>query len=143
MDHLNAGLDSLTAQNMLQQEQITAQEEALNRVWYAVGSAKELQKHKTVNKKGGFLGVGGRFEVNNSFDEHYFIPIDKRNLVSIPLGARSAKLLTPHNTTCYHFEKEDRNITALVIDDMAGFWKRTDYLVILLKLFFFWCAPRL
>lgn len=115
----------------LKDEKINSQIIALNTAYYVFGSSKELLDHNIIEKKNGVLGLGKTLVMSKDFDRNYFTKIDIRNLKTIQLFVKKAKIVTVHPEGSYHFTKGDKNIVDnLTIDDPKEFWKTSKYLVI-------------
>ena len=68
-----------------------------------------------------------------SFNRSYLTEVDIRKLHSIPLGSKSAKILTNHPASSYTLEKDADKKYTLQITDPASFWSISRYLVIQVK----------
>ena len=106
---LNSKLDALSNENKDQQDQLNAQDQALNTVFYSILKVKTLQG------------------VVNDAD---FTKADLRNVPSIPLNVKKATLMTSHPEGSYTFVKEGKVITELSITNPEEFWSVSKYLVI-------------
>lgn len=103
---------------------ISKQDKDLNRAWYVFGTKKELKEHNIL-KNGDVL--------TRSYSKNYLTEVDIRNLKSIPLGSKSAKLLTTHPSGSYTLERDANKLYTLRITDPQTFWSVSKYLVILVK----------
>ena len=112
---------NLTQANEAKARTISQQDRDLNKAWYVFGTKRELKDHNIL-KSGDVLTQG----VNKS----YFTEADVRNLRSIPLGSKSAKLLTTHPKNSYTLDKNEDKTYTLNITDPATFWSVSRYLVI-------------
>lgn len=112
---------NLTQANEAKARTISQQDRDLNKAWYVFGTKRELKDHNIL-KSGDVLTQG----VNKS----YFTEVDVRNLRSIPLGSKSAKLLTTHPKNSYTLDKNEDKTYTLNITDPATFWSVSRYLVI-------------
>ena len=115
---------NLTQANEAKARTISQQDRDLNKAWYVFGTKRELKDHNIL-KSGDVLTQG----VNKS----YFTEVDVRNLRSIPLGSKSAKLLTTHPKNSYTLDKNEDKTYTLNITDPATFWSVSRYLVIQVK----------
>ena len=115
---------NLTEANEAKARTISHQDKELNKAWYVFGTKSELKDHNIL-KHGDVLAQG----VNLS----YFTEIDVRNVRTIPLGSKSAKLLTTHPKGSYSLDKNDDKTYTLRITDPASFWSVSRYLVIQVK----------
>ena len=122
---LNSKLDALSNENKDQQDQLNAQDQALNTVFYTIGTKKELKAKGIL--EGGILKVKTLQGVVNDAD---FTKADLRNVPSIPLNVKKATLMTSHPEGSYTFVKEGKVITELSITNPEEFWSVSKYLVI-------------
>jgi len=136
---LNEKVDSLGAVTYRQkqvienqQTKITEQDSALNTVFYAIGTEKELKANGVITKDGGFLGVGKSNKVTNDLNLNYFQSVDKRKFHSLKIGAKKVTLSTPHPTGSYQLHG-DKVIDSLTVVDPEQFWRNSRYLVIIIK----------
>lgn len=128
---LNSEKDALTKDKSNLQEAndakartISKQDKDLNRAWYVFGTKKELKEHNIL-KNGTVL--------TRNYSKNYLTEVDIRNLKSIPLGSKSAKLLTTHPSGSYTLERDANKLYTLRITDPQSFWSVSKYLVILVK----------
>ena len=121
---LNEDLNDLQTQRQQQDQTINQQDRQLNRAWYAVGTKSEL-KHNNILKDGRVL--------QNSFDSSYFTEIDIRQVNTINLNSKDAKLLTSHPNGSYVLERGENRMYTLRITDYQQFWSTSKYLVIQVK----------
>ena len=122
---LNSKLDALSNENKDQQDQLNAQDQALNTVFYTIGTKKELKAKGIL--EGGILKVRTLQGVVNDAD---FTKADLRNVSSIPLNVKKATLMTSPPEGSYTFVKEGKVITELSITNPEEFWSVSKYLVI-------------
>ena len=99
---------------------------ALNTVYYAMGTNKELKKNDLLEKK--FLGQTKVLKGDVNLD--YFTKADKRTMTSIPTGAKKIKIWTNMPEGSYQEVKNADNTITLNITNPQEFWKYTDYLII-------------
>jgi tetrahydromethanopterin S-methyltransferase subunit F/uncharacterized coiled-coil protein SlyX len=112
-------------------EKINAQVAELNKAFYSVGTFKELKAKGLLTKEGGFIGIGKKETMTGNFPENSFIQIDVTQVSSIAVDAKSAKLITDHQSGSFEFIKgADKKITSLQIKDPVQFWKVSKYAVI-------------
>ena len=126
VETLNQDVANLKTQSQTQQTQITAQDEKMNTGWYVFGTAKELKAQN-------ILTSGGLFSSNKvlqkDFNKDYFVKIDIRQVKSIPLYSKKAKILTNHPQGSYSLDNPDGNYV-LTIKDYKEFWSVSRYLVV-------------
>lgn len=121
VEELTQNVNDLTAQNAEKEQTISQQTEALNTAYYAIGTKKELEKHKIVIK---------RKMLQPDFDRSYFTKIDIRNIKALPVFKSSAIVVTSHPTASYKFVKSKKTVDSLVITDYNNFWSSSKYLVV-------------
>lgn len=116
------------AKEEAQAEAAAATQEAneANKVYYAIGSNKELKKKGLLEKK--FLGATK--VLKGSFDTSYFQVADKRTLKSIPTGAKKVKIWTNQPANSYRIVGEKDGPKTIEITDPAKFWSLNTHCVI-------------
>ncbi|MDE6048980.1 MAG: hypothetical protein K2G09_04730 [Paramuribaculum sp.] len=132
ISHLGARVDSLTttvAEVKTEREQARKQatelNDELNTCYYALGTKSELQKHQII--KSGFLRKTKIMP--DDFEKSYFTKADKRNLTSLPLHSKKAKVLTNQPADSYEIADEGGQ-KVLLIKDPVKFWSLSNFLVI-------------
>lgn len=124
ISNLNTANTNLTQANEAKSRTITQQDKDLNKAWYVFGTKKELKEHGILNH-GDVLTEG--------FNKNYLTQIDIRRVTSIPLGSKSATLLTTHPASSYSLQRDADKLYTLYINDASAFWSVSKYLVILVK----------
>lgn len=104
---------------------VAAENEA-NKVYYAIGSNKELKNKGLLSKK--FLGSTKVLKGN--FDSSYFVTGDKRTLKSIPTNAKKVKIWTNMPEGSYRIVGEKDGPKTIEIVNPDKFWSLTSHLVI-------------
>lgn len=104
---------------------IAAENEA-NKVYYAIGTNKELKKSGLLEKK--FLG--STKVLKGDFDPTYFITGDKRTLTSIPTNSKKVKIWTNMPEGSYRIVGEKDGPKSIEIVNPAKFWSLTNHLII-------------
>ncbi|MBU1010577.1 MAG: hypothetical protein KKD74_10605 [Bacteroidetes bacterium] len=127
---LEASLAEMAAKNKDRQATIDAQIKALNQVWYIIGSKKNLQEMKIITKEGGIVGIGKSRKVSENFDKSLFTQADLRELSSLSLMSKKAKVLTVHPAGSYEIVGY-KSADSLVIKHADDFWSASKYLVIM------------
>lgn len=113
------------AKEQAQAEAEAAQNEA-NKVYYAIGSNKELKNKGLLEKK--FLGSTKVLKGN--FDASYFVTADKRTLTSIPTNAKKVKIWTNMPEGSYRIVGEKDGPKTVEIINPDKFWSLTSHLII-------------
>lgn len=108
------------------QAQATAAENAANRVYYAIGTNKDLKAKGLLEKK--FLGATKVMQ--GDFDTSYFVTADKRNLTSIPTNSKKVKIWSNMPEGSYTIAGEKDGPKTIQITNPAKFWSLSPYLVI-------------
>jgi len=102
----------------------------MNTAYYALGSYKELKEQGIVDRTGGLLGIGSTKTIQQNLQNENFTPLDIREIRTIPIASKSAKIITEHPDDSYELIMEDGLISALVIEKPEEFWKISKYAVI-------------
>lgn len=132
IDQILNRVDSMRISNIELTEEVIKMDEEMNIVHYVVGEAKELKENGIIAKEGGLLGLGASKKLDVSqLDLSQFTESDQRDLVSIPLYSKKAKLITNHPESSYTFVLDsDGKVESLSIVNRKSFWAATDFLVI-------------
>lgn len=104
----------------------TAAENAANRVYYAIGTSKDLKQKGLLEKK--FLG--STKVMKGDYDSSYFVTADARTLGSIPTNSKKVKIWTNMPAGSYQITGEKDGPKTIEITDPAKFWSITKYCVI-------------
>lgn len=115
-----------TAAKEKAQQEVVATTNQLNRVYYAIGTNKELKSKGLISKK--FLGKTKVLE--GEFDKTYFTTADKRNLITIPCNDKSVKLWTNHPAGSYEIIENGDNTKTIRILDPEKFWSLSNHLIV-------------
>lgn len=126
MKNLNDNVETLNAQAQKQAETIKQQDKEINSAYYMFGTGKELKESKVIS--GGFLA--STKVLSQNIERSKFIKIDIRDLKSIPVYAKKAKVLSEHPKDSYKLEKDNTDNVVLIISDYQKFWSLTRYLII-------------
>lgn len=125
VEGLNRSVDSLRTDGDAKSATIVSKDDELNKVYYAMGTKKELIANGVLSKDGVFSGGKGK---TLNFSSNYFTQGDARTLSSINIGGKKVKLLSSHPTSSYNLTGEK-----LEIKDAAAFWRASKYCVIEVK----------
>ncbi|MBP5369609.1 MAG: hypothetical protein J6Z01_14275 [Bacteroidales bacterium] len=110
-------------------EIISAQDLALNTVYYVIGTKKELMNRNVISREGLFKGL----KIGDSFDREYFTKVDMRSIDEIPINTKSIRILSTHPAGSYEEVKSGNNISKIAIKDANAFWERSKFLVIMVE----------
>ncbi|MDE6329238.1 MAG: hypothetical protein K2L83_00840 [Muribaculaceae bacterium] len=122
-------LDEANAATEEAQAQTVAAENEANKVYYAIGTNKELKKQGLLEKK--FLGSTKVLQGN--FNQGYFTVADKRTLTTIPTGAKKAEIKTNMPAGSYEIVGGKDEPKTIKITNPSKFWSLSPYLVVEVK----------
>ena len=122
VQQLTGSVDELSATKAANEKIISAQDNALNTVWYAIGTKSELKEQKILDGKKVLRDAAANMS--------YFTKCDRRELKTIETHEKSAKLLTTHPEGSYKLERNSEKKYVLTITDADNFWSVSKYLVI-------------
>jgi peptidoglycan hydrolase CwlO-like protein len=128
---LQAYVGFLSIENATQADMIASSTADLHKAFYIIGTSKDLEKEKIIDKKGGLLGIGKTKELSNDFDATKFTQIDYTQLISIEINSKKAEIITTHPTSSYRLEKDKDVVKKLIILNAVDFWSASKYLVII------------
>ena len=129
LDILNEKLDSTEMRNQVQKDIIEVQTQELNKVYYSLGSFKELNEMGVVEKKGDIIGIAGTKSLKDDFNKEAFVEVDKRKFKTLEINSDEAKIVTTHPPESFELTGEEQK--QLKIKDPERFWSASKYLVIL------------
>lgn len=115
---------NLAQANEAKARTISQQDKELNKAWYVFGTKSELKDHNILS---------GSDVLTQGFNNSYFTEVDIRNLNSVPLGSKNAKILTTHPAGSYSLDKNTDKTYTLRIISPARFWSVSRYLVVVVK----------
>ena len=133
ISNLNQRINELSEESSQKSEVIEDQTNKMNEVYYCFGTKDELLENNVIEKTGGFLGIGKTVQIKPDFNLKYFSQVDKRTFSEIILMTKTAKILSLHPDSSYHFNTTDELVENLMIDQPDAFWETTKYLVILVE----------
>lgn len=110
---------------------IERQTETINKVFYALGTVRELTENNILEKSGGVLGMGRTLKIRKDFNRDYFTETDMRGLSYIPLHTKKARIVSVHPQGSYRISGQ-KTADTLYIDDRQEFWKASRYLLVVL-----------
>lgn len=128
VNNLTTIKNELTAKNTANEQSLAIQDKALNAAYYAIGSKKELKQNNILTNTG--LFKRGDIMEDSNVNKDFFTQIDLRTTTSIPLGTKSAKILSTHPEGSYSLSEDESGMLTLNISDAQAFWSVTRYLVI-------------
>lgn len=92
-----------------------------NRVYYCIGTKKELEKNNILKKKKIMQG---------DYEMSYFREADRRTLTSIPCYNKKVEILSGQPKDSYRIDEAADKSKTIVITNPARFWGTTNFLVI-------------
>lgn len=110
-----------------QETVISVQDKMLNTGFYVIADKKQLKE----------LGLieGGAFSkkrlTTQGFSSEGFTEVDIRELSSLSLGSKSAKILSSHPANSYELQTQADKTLKLVITDQSAFWSNSKFLVVM------------
>lgn len=105
-----------------------AAEQEVKRVWYAVGSARELRERGVISRSGAWGLLGKRQPTRDRTAT--FTEVQRDRLQRLPLRSKRATLLTEHPEGSYRFVVDEGRLAALEVTDSERFWAYTRYLIV-------------
>lgn len=120
---LDEAVATLSKMNAEKSEVISSQDNELNKVYYAIGTSKELREQKIIEKRGKNLLKG-------DFNQSYFTKGDLRKVTSIKTGSKKAEILTTHPNGAYTIVKDENGFITINISNPQLFWNTSRYLVV-------------
>ncbi len=131
IEELNIELSNLqTSYQELSQEN-EVKTEKLYTAYYAIGTSKELKEKGVITKEGGFIGIGKATKLKDDFNKDYFTKIDITKVTSIPISAKSTKILTTHPSSSYKIVGDKKHVDRIEITNPDEFWSASKFLVII------------
>jgi DNA repair exonuclease SbcCD ATPase subunit len=133
IEALNIELSNLQTsyQELAQENEVKT--EKLYTAYYAIGTAKELKEKGVITKEGGFIGIGKATKLKDDFNKDYFTKIDVTKITSIPISAKSAKVLTTHPSNSYKIVGDKKHVDRIEIINPDEFWSASKFLVIVIE----------
>lgn len=128
-NQVTEGKENLAAETEAREKaeaEATAAEALANRVYYAVGTNKELKENGLLEKK--FLGATKVLQ--GDFNKNYFTAADKRNLTTVNTGGKKVKIWGNIPEGSYEILDNANGTKSVHIIDQQAFWSRTPYLIV-------------
>lgn len=126
---LNLNVETLQEESIQQKELISSQDQNIHQAHYLLGNRKNLKEADVISRKGIFCPpiVSSQARLAN------FVTVDIRELKSIPLNTKKAKILSTHPEGSYSIENSQDGMQTLAINDANAFWQQTKYLVVMIN----------
>jgi len=126
--NLSTTIGSLEEEKTTIKEELDAQKKLGNKVFYAMGSSKELKSKGLL--KG---GVFSKYKIDYaSIDKSILTQADKASLTELKIPSKTAKILSGHPSGSYTLEKSDGSYV-LKITNTESFWSLSNILIIQTK----------
>ena len=126
---LNQNVSNLQEESTSQKEMISGQDKSLNTIHYLLGSRKSLKEANVISRQGIFCPPIVSSQAQNA----KFVDADMREMTSIPLNSKKAKILSVHPSESYALEEGTDGMQTLKINNPGAFWKQTKYLVVMIN----------
>lgn len=124
---LTQNVDSLGKESKAQQITIAEQDQTIHMANYLIGTRKELKDAAVISRQGIFCPPIVSSQAQNAD----FISVDIREVKTIPLNNKKAKVLSSHPAESYVLEADEEGNLVLKISDENAFWRLTKYLVVM------------
>lgn len=127
---LSDSISDLHHEASAQKQTLLAKEKELNKMYYIIGTKKELINKGIISSKG-FLSKAA---INyNSLDYSSFTEVDKRTCKVIHISGGSPKILSNNPGSSYDLEDRKKGSNTLTILNADKFWSSGKFLVIQIK----------
>ena len=136
--------EQLTVEKAVLTDTVKAMDVRENKVFYLVGSRRQLIADKVVTEEGGSRGLlivklGKTLVPSRSLDESRFTRADRREVLTIPLprSDRPYRIVSRHDVGLIEAEKKEKDGAfsgeSIRITDPVKFWAASRYLIIVEK----------
>lgn len=132
LENMDASFSELFKQYNQRVDELDNVKDILNTAWFTFGSKNELLANGVITKEGGFIGIGKNSVLKDDFNKSYFNQVKIDELNEIPMGVKSAKIITSHPSISYKLVG-DGKVDKLIILDATIFWGNSKYLVVEVK----------
>ena len=122
--------EEVTKQKEEAEAQVVATENEANKVYYVIGTNKELKEYGVLQKK--FLGTT-KIMQGDDINYSVFKSADKRQLTSIPTNAKKVEIKSLNDANSYVIEGGKDDPKTIRITNPELFWQKTPYLVVEIK----------
>jgi hypothetical protein len=133
--------EQLTAEKSVLTDTVKAMDVRENRVFYVVGSRRQLLTDGVVAEEGGSRGLlivklGKTLVPSRSLDESRFTRADRREVLTIPLprNDRAYRIVSRHDVGLIEVAKKEKDGSfrgeSIRITDPSKFWSASRYLII-------------
>jgi SMC interacting uncharacterized protein involved in chromosome segregation len=134
IDQLNTKVGDMQTTIVQKDQTISEQTAEINKAFVTSGTYKQLKAKGLLSKEGGFLGIGKSKTLKDNFSDSIFSQIDITVTKTIPVNAKTAKLITEHPAGSYEMIHQDNEKIAYIeITNPNEFWKISKYAVVEVK----------
>lgn len=123
---VNRAVKAEEATEVAKQETVAVENEA-NKVYYVLGSNKQLKDYGVLQKK--FLSPTKVMQGDN-INYSSFVTADKRTLSQIPTNAKKVEIKSNMPKDSYKIAGEKNDPKTIIITNPSEFWRNTPYLVV-------------
>lgn len=111
---------------------VAEQNNELHTAYYIVGSSKDMQREKIIDREGGLLGIGKTSKITENVNNKSFTRIDYTKMIRIAVNSNDIKIVTSHPTDSYTLDKDNKKMVKdIMITNPEKFWSASKYLVII------------
>jgi hypothetical protein len=126
--------DELTAEKTQLEETVSVMTTEANKVYYVIGTSKELAEKGIITKRGGFLGFGETYTPSPTLSESDFTLMDRMrdSVITFPNTAKAYRLLSLQDTRGLEVQpdKDNQIRTGLKIAQPEMFWAPSRFLIL-------------
>lgn len=116
--------------NLDNERSTESKEKESRKIFYMIGSRKDLERAKVIKKTGGFLGMGGTLQLSDKFEELFFQTGDYEIITEISLGnTQKCNFISTHPGGSYLIVKTPGE-WYLKITNPRKFWSINRFLVV-------------
>jgi uncharacterized protein Smg (DUF494 family) len=127
---LNEVFNVMSEQINAQTSLIGDKQNLLNKAYIVIGTFKELEDKKIVERNGGFLWFNRTTTVAIVLEDSTFNTIDITQTNTFPVNAEKAEFISNHPVNSYEWIMNGEKIDSVKIIDTNSFWKFTRYAVL-------------
>lgn len=123
-------VDIMAFDNIKQYYEIDSLQNEQNTAYYVIADKHDLVEWGLIDREGGFLGMGKSSKLSDNIDLGKFTKINIFTTTNIPINTKNIKIITSHPSNTYTYNKVEKEITSILINDPEKFWSNSKYLVI-------------
>jgi chromosome segregation ATPase len=126
--------DELTQEKVQLEEAVATMTVESNKVYYVIGTSKELTEKGIIAKRGGFLGMGGTYTPGRALEEDDFIEIDRMrdSIITFPDSDKVYQVVSVQDTRYLEVQpdKDNKIRAGLKIASPEMFWGPSRFLIL-------------